>query len=106
MKHNTVEVMTVLVIEGIKDELKELVENAEYTEESDSTGLREMAANCRNIIDTADALENLLLTAADEIDRIEIAASEELSNAVTVDFDLREDSFDRSDPCPKEGDTQ
>ena len=104
MKHNTVEVMTVLVIEGIKDELKELVENAEYTEESDSTGLREMAANCRNIIDTADALENLLLTAADEIDRIEIAARE--ANAVCVDFDLQEDSFDRSDPCPKEGDTQ
>ena len=65
-----------------------------------------MATNCRNIIDTADALENLLLTAADEIDRIEIAAREELSNAVCVDFDLQEDSFDRSDPCPKEGDTQ
>ena len=80
MKPNTIEVMTDLVIEGIKDELKEMVENAEYTEESDSTGLREMATNCRNIIDTADALENLLLTAADEIDRIEIAAREAQSN--------------------------
>jgi hypothetical protein len=85
MKPNTIEVICTLIIKDVTDEIKGLVDNADYIEESDSYGFREMARNCRNIIDAADALENLLLTAADEIDRIEIEARE--ADAVEINFD-------------------
>lgn len=81
MKPNTIEVICTLIIKDITDEIKGLADNADYhIEESASSALRKMARNCRNIIDAADALENILLTAADEIDRIEIAAREAQSS--------------------------
>ena len=103
MKPNTIEVICTLIIKDITDEIKGLVDNADYIEESDSYGFREMARNCRNIIDAADALENLLLTAADEIDRIEIEARE--ADSVEISFDPLDQKSLRNHRS-KEGDTQ
>ena len=97
MKPNTIEVMTALSISQIKDELKELIDNADYIEESDSSGLREMAKNCQNIMDVADALQNILLTAADEIDEIDVAVMEAKSDAVAVEFSDKKEFVDPLD---------
>jgi len=97
MKPNTIEVMTALSISQIKDELNELIDNADYIEESDSSGHREMAKNCQNIMDVADALQNILLTAADEIDEIDVAVMEAKSDAVAVEFSDNKEFVDPLD---------
>ena len=75
MKPQTIKVMTDLTVEAIKEELRSLVD---ITEDIDrfSVDFREIAIGCQNIIDAAEALQDVALTAADEADRIDAAALE------------------------------
>ena len=76
MKPQTLEVMTNLSVKAINDDLKPLADAAEGLVGCDGSDLRDLALNCRNIADVAEALENVFLTATDEADRIEAAAAD------------------------------
>lgn len=71
MKPHTIEILTNMIIEEIKGELKTLSDLAESSDCCSTEDLRDAATSCRNIIDVAEALENVLLTAAEELDRLE-----------------------------------
>ena len=71
MKPHTIEILMNLIIEEIKGELKNLVVHANLSNGCNAEDLRDAATSCRNIIDVAEALENVLLTAAEELDRLE-----------------------------------
>lgn len=76
MKPQTLEVMTNLSVKAINEDLKPLADAAEGLVGCDGSDLHDLALNCRNIADVAEALENVFLTAADETDRIEAAAAD------------------------------
>lgn len=76
MKPQTLEVMTNLSVKAINEDLKPLADADEGLVGCDGSDLRDLALNCRNIADVAEALENVFLTAADEADRIEAAAAD------------------------------
>lgn len=78
MKPQTLNTMTILSTEEIRSSVREL--EASDFDCSDSSDIRDYATHCRDIIDVAEALENLLLTAADEIERIELARAETPEN--------------------------
>ena len=86
MKPRTIEALTKVIIEEIKGELKELVDLTAFPSKCSSEELLAATTNCRNIIDVAEALENVLLTAADELDRLEadILNGEQLSDLVDL----------------------
>lgn len=68
MKPQTLEVMTGLAIDEFKNNMKQLLDDIDG--ELDASGMRDAATDCRNIADVAEALENVFLTAADELDRV------------------------------------
>lgn len=72
MKPQTLEVMTGLAIDEFKNSMKQLLDDIDG--ELDASDMRDAATDCRNIADVAEALENILLTAADEIDRVNAEA--------------------------------
>lgn len=69
MKPDTLNVFTNLAIEEVKEDMKALSDAAE-NEELDSSRYRDAAQACRNMIEVMEALENLYLTAADELDAV------------------------------------
>lgn len=71
MKPHTIEILTNMIIEEIKGELKSLSDLAESSDCCSTEDLRDASTSCRNIVDVAEALENVLLTAVEELDRIE-----------------------------------
>lgn len=78
MKPNTIETLIHLVGVDIKGQVEELFEFD--IQSAENFNYRNLAMYCRNIIDAAEALENVLLTAADEDDRIELAVAESFEN--------------------------
>ncbi len=72
MKPQTLEVVTGLAIDEFKDNMKQLLDVIDG--ELDASDMRDAATDCRNIADVAEALENIFLTAADEIDRVNAEA--------------------------------
>ena len=83
MKPDTLRVFMEMSIEELKGELKQIAD----AHDLDILGAdicREVATNCQNIIDVAAALQNLYLTAADELDKINTTA-ENMKNPLNGD---------------------
>lgn len=84
MKPDTIELFTCLACAEAKKNIDEFVHLDAAT--LDSSDLRTYATICSDVISILSALENLLLTAADEAERIDIAVSEAKSESVPVAF--------------------
>ena len=100
MKPQTLEVMTNLSVKAINEDLKPLADADEGLVGCDGSDLRDLALNCRNIADVAEALENVFLTAADEADRIEAAAADMRISPVTA-VSIRRAASEKSVMCTK-----
>ena len=90
MKPQTLEVMTGLAIDEFKNSMKQLLDDIDG--ELDASDMRDAATDCRNIADVAEALENILLTAADEVDRV----NAEAEAAVLPDLQMMSVAVQRS----------
>ena len=89
MKPDTIELFTCLACAEAKRNIDDFVKLDAAT--LNSCEVRYHASTCRDIITIFEALENFLLTAADEADRIEIAAAEAKSGICNIQTMTKEE---------------
>lgn len=90
MKPNTITTITGLVIGDIERNFKD-IRDFEQTSAGDLCGVdyQDAATSCELITRAADALRDVLLTAADEANKIDIAAMEAKANYCDPQFVTR-----------------
>ena len=89
MKPDTIELFTCLACAEAKRNIDDFVKLDAAT--LNSCEVRYHASTCRDIITIFEALENFLLTAADEANKIDIAAMEAKANYCNPQFVTRKE---------------
>lgn len=89
MKPDTIELFTCLACAEAKKNINEFVNLDAAT--LDTNELRTYATTCGDIISIFEALENFLMTAADEAEKIDIATTEAKANYCNPQFVTRKE---------------